>query len=193
MRQAAGKGFPGCAGVARSIYAQPAVTGAAKLVGVDRDDIGVIRLAGMDNDWETKIGRESIRNIYPIVGMVVGAIQAPVILQEEAFGTSRMHRDFMHTLTELRILIGHEFRADTAILGCPSSPAVFGPIYAAGRNCHVHTLFVAGINDDGMQGQAAVAGHPARAMRMIEQTTNEGPSLSRVAGFEERGRFDTAI
>src|SRR5262245_41585931 len=103
-----------------------------------------------------------------------------MILQEQALGASRMHRDFMHALPKLRMLVGQKFRADAAILRRPSRAAIFGAVNAARRNCHVNTLLVAWIEDDGMQGQAAVAGHPTRTMRMIEQTANEGPGFSGV-------------
>src|SRR5947207_12667866 len=135
----------------------------------------------------------TINDIYPVIAIIVEAIQNLVILHKEPFGTRRMHRDFMNTLPELRIPVGHELCADASILRCPSNSAVIGPVNAAGGDCYIHTLFVAGIEDDSVQRKTSIARHPAGAVRMIEQTTNQRPCFSRVAGFEEGGWFHAAI
>src|SRR5258708_38043800 len=44
-----------------------------------------------------------------------------------------------------------------------------------------------------MKSQAAVSGHPAGTMRMIEQPSHARPGFTRVAGFERRGRLYAAI
>jgi len=95
-----------------------------------------------------------------------------VILQEEAFRASGMHRDFVHALPELGIFVGHEDGADTAVLRGPGTPAVDGPVDAPGRNCHIHAPAVGWVEHDGVQGQASITRHPAGPVWMIEQATH---------------------
>src|SRR5215471_6034750 len=44
-----------------------------------------------------------------------------------------------------------------------------------------------------MEGQATIARHPPRTMRMIEKAADERPGLSSVARFEKRSGFRPAI
>ena len=75
-----------------------------------------------------------------------------MILQEQAFGTRRVHGDFVDALSELGVFAGHKHGADSPILCRPGAPSVVGAINAASRNRHVHALFVHGVEYDGMQG-----------------------------------------
>src|SRR5882724_11549106 len=132
----------------------------------------------MYNHREAKIRRHAVGNVGPVLAVVDRAIQTKMILQEEPFRTRRMHHDLMHALTEIGILAGHEHYADSVILRCPPSAAIVGTINTTGRNRHVHTPTFRGIQHYRMQCEPAVARHPARPVRMIEQATHEGPTLS---------------
>ena len=82
LRQAARERFPGGAGIARAVDAETTVAGAAKFVGLNRDDIDAIRFLRMHDDRETKIGRDAVGDVFPVFAAIVRAIQAPMILQE---------------------------------------------------------------------------------------------------------------
>jgi hypothetical protein len=43
-----------------------------------------------------------------------------------------------------------------------------GTVNAAGGDCYVHTLFVVGVEEDGMQSKSSIAGHPSGTMGMIK-------------------------
>src|SRR5262249_51268150 len=193
LRQTARKWLPGCSAVARAIDAKAAVTGAAELVGLDGDDVRTIGIARMNDNGESKIGRDAVGDVLPVFAVIVRAIKTPVILQEKAFGMRRMHRNFVNALAELGIFVGQKHSADAAILCGPGLAAVAGAINATRGNCDVHAPVVGRIEHDRMQSEAAIAGHPSWTMRMIEKATDEEPSFARVAGFEERGRFDAAV
>ena len=119
MRQAAHERFPRAATVARAIDAKAAVAGAAKLIGLDGDDVDAVRISGMNNHGEAEVGRHAVADVFPVFGVIVGAIKAPVILQEEAFGVRWVHGDFVNALAEFGIFVGQEHGANAAILRGP--------------------------------------------------------------------------
>src|SRR5215469_13064695 len=104
-----------------------------------------------------------------------------------------MQRNLVNALTELGIPVRRGHRSNAPILCRPSASPIFGPVNAAGGDRYVHPLFVVRIKDNRMQGEAAVAWHPARTVRMIEQATNQRPRLAVVARFEKCRRFYAAI
>src|SRR6185312_8676247 len=80
-----------------------------------------------------------------------------------------------------------------AVLRSPRLAAVAGAVHTAGGDGDVHSLLVARIGDDGVEREAAVAGQPARAVRMIEERAVQGPCFAGVAAFEEGRGFDAAV
>jgi hypothetical protein len=127
---------------------------------------------------ETEIGGHAVGNVGPVGGTIVGTIEAPVILQEEAIGLGGVHDNLVHALTKLRIFFRHVHNADTAIPCVPRFAGIIGAINARGGNGYVHPIGVNRVEHDGVQSEAAVAGEPAWAMGMIEESAYEGPSYS---------------
>ncbi|MBZ5724196.1 MAG: serine/threonine protein kinase [Acidobacteriia bacterium] len=124
----------------------------------------------------------------------VGAVQAPMVLQEEAFRARGVHHHLVNALAvELRILLRHVHHANAAVARLPGAPAVFGGVDAACRNGHVHPLRILRIEHNGVQGQAAQSGHPAGAVRMVVQAPHQGERFAVVARFVERRRLHPAI
>jgi len=193
LRQAARQGFPGAASIAGAIDAEAAFRGAAKFVGLDGENIDSVGIVWMHDHGKTEVGGHAEGNILPGIAAIVGAIESPVILQEEALGPGGMENDFVHALTELGIFFGHEDDADAAVAGLPRFGAVFAAIEAAGGDGDVEAGALGGIGNDGVKKQAAIAGHPARAMGMIVEATDEGPGFACVARFEEGGGLDAAV
>src|SRR5262249_43808513 len=193
LRKAARKRFPRRTAVASAVDAKPAVAGAAKFVGLDGNDVRAIGIPRVDNDGKAKIRRDAVGDIFPILTVIVGAVESPVILQVETLGASRVHGNFVNALSEFGIFVGHEHGADAAVLRGPGLAAVCGAVNAAGGNGDVHALIVGRVENDGMQGETAVAGNPARAVRMIEEAANQRPGFPSIARFEKRGRFDATI
>lgn len=103
LRQASYQRLPGNAAIAGSINAQPAVGCAAKLIRLNWNGIDAVWISGVHEHGKTKIGGHSIGYVGPAIGAVVRAIEPPMILQEQAFGTSRMDRDLVYALPELGI------------------------------------------------------------------------------------------
>src|SRR3989475_12646998 len=94
----------------------------------------------MYHHGETKIRRDAIGNVLPVFGIVIGTIQAPMILQVKTFRTGRVHRNLVYALPEFGILVGHEHSADASILRRPRTPTVVGPVNAAGWVGDVHAV-----------------------------------------------------
>src|SRR5207237_10215274 len=115
-----------------SIYNASAASPEATLFSLHRNDVNPIWVLGMYHHGETKIRRDAIGNVLPVFGIVIGAIQAPVILKEKTFGTGRMHRNLVYTLPELGILVGHKHSADASISRRPRTSAIVGPVNATG-------------------------------------------------------------
>src|SRR5579859_1390155 len=172
LRQAARQRFPGFACVARAIDAQAAFGSAAELVGLYRHDVDAVGIARVSDHRKTKVRRHIIRNILPGIAVVVGAVQAPVVLQEESFRARGVHSDLMHALAELRIFLRKVYNANTPIACLPFTPPVFGGVDATSRNRRIHPLRILGVKQDGVQGQAAKSWHPAGAVRMVEQSAH---------------------
>src|SRR5215467_10854721 len=104
-----------------------------------------------------------------------------------------MQGDLVHALSELRILVGHEWCGDAAVLSRPGGARVVGAVDATGGDRDVHALLVDGVEEDRMQSKSAVARHPARAVGMIEQSANQIPGFAAVASFEQGCGLDSAV
>jgi hypothetical protein len=96
-----------------------------------------------------------------------------MILQEEAFGAIGMQSYLVHALPKLGIFIRHEHDADALVLSGPCASAILGSVDPSRRDGHIHALGVRRIKHDGVQSESAISGHPAGAMRMIEQPSHE--------------------
>ena len=93
-----------------------------------------------------------------------------------------MADDFVHALSPLRILLirGHEARADSLVARLPILAAVVRSIDPSRRDRHEHSFRTRRIGKNRVQAQAAAAGLPLRAMRMIEEAAIERPRLAAV-------------
>src|SRR5215510_5529038 len=138
----------------------------------------------MHDNRETEIGRNTVGDVGPVFGVVIRAINSPMILQEQSFRPRRMQGYLVYALSELGILIRHKNRTDAAVLRGPCGAAVFGAVDASRRDGDVHAQFVRRVENDRVQSEATVAGHPTGTMRMIEQSANERPCFTTIARLE---------
>src|SRR5581483_1442695 len=99
----------------------------------------------------------------------------------------------MHTLTELGVLIRREGCADPPVLRCPGRSAIPGAVNSARRNSHEDLLPILRVENDCVQGEAAIPGHPPWAMRMIEQSAYQRPALAPILSFKQCRRFHSAV
>src|SRR5512142_3227258 len=111
-----------------------------------------------------------------------------MVLQKKAFRTSGMQGNLVHTLTELRVLVGQEYGTNAAVAGCPGSAAIITAVDTPRGDRDVHPLRRSRVEHNRVQRETAVAGHPARTMRMIEQSPHQGPGIAAIARLEESGR-----
>ena len=99
---------------------------------------------------ETEVRRHAMGDVLPSLAVVVGAVQAPMVLQEEPFRARGVHGDLMDALAELGILLRRMHDADTSIARLPRVPAVFGGVDTSSRNGHIHPLWILRVEQDGV-------------------------------------------
>ena len=92
-----------------------------------------------------------------------------------------MHDHLVHTLAELGILLGSKDYPDASVTSLPASSAILAAIEAARRDSYMHPFSLLGIEQNGVNEEAAVAGHPARPVRVIVETSYERPCAARIA------------
>src|SRR6266566_4409968 len=95
-------------------------------VAFDRDDVNGVRLMRMNVDREAEIAWQVAADFAPGVAGVIAAHDVPMFLHEERVRTLWMHRDMMHTMTDLGLRIGNVLRMQTLIDGLPRLSAVIG-------------------------------------------------------------------
>src|SRR6185369_14771169 len=100
----------------------------------------------MDDNWETKVGRQTLGDGFPGVAVVVARehadsrtiFPAAVVLHVESARYVFVARDLVHALAEFGIGIGNEAGTD-AVVGCfEGGAAIFAHVVAAGRDAKVN-------------------------------------------------------
>ena len=115
-------------------------------------------------------------------GVVVGAVDAAVVLQEEPLGTRRVPGHLVHALAELGVLLalGQELGPDALVARRPRAAVVGGLVDAAGRDRDGHRRRVGRVRKDRVEGLAAEAGAPLGSLRVVPQGLLEGEVLAAV-------------
>ena len=132
LRQAAHERFPGRASIASPINPQPSIASATEFLRLDRNNISAIGIMRVHDDRKSKIRRHAVGNVGPVLRVIVGAVNSPVILQEKPFRPRGMHGDLMHALPELGILVGHEQGSYTTVVRHPRRACIVGAVDPAG-------------------------------------------------------------
>ena len=86
----------------------------------------------MHGHGKTEVGRKAVTDVLPVFAGIVGAIEAPVVLQEKTLRSRGMHDDFVNALAEVGLLVGHEHGANAAVLCGPGATAIGSAVEAAG-------------------------------------------------------------
>ena len=133
------------------------------------------------DDREAEVGREAVGDGGPRAALVVGAVDAAVVLQEQPLGSRGVPGDLVHALAELGVLLalGQELRADPLVARRPGAAAVLGLVDAAGREGDGDRVRVVGVRQDRVEGLAAEAGGPLRAVRVVPQRSLQREGLRR--------------
>src|SRR5262245_25179440 len=97
--------------------------------------------------------------------------------------------EFMHALSELRIFVGKELCSQALVFRLTGFTSVLGAIHSGRGNRNMHSLYVAGIEDDRVKTHAASAWLPLRPVRVIEQSAYERPASSSVIRLEQCRRL----
>ena len=99
----------------------------------------------------------------------------------------------MHAVSDFRIGIGNELRAQPPIDGLPRFATVIGAKGAGGRDGNVNSFGILGIKEDGVQAHPAGAGLPLGAGSMAAQSGEFFPSLASISGTEQGSILHTRI
>ena len=175
-------------------HCEPAVHAHAVFVALLQHDIDDARVDGMDRDGKAKAGGQApFADVDPILAHVVAAIDAAVVLLEQHLRVGGMQCHLVDALPVFGVLIGAEIGADVAVARRPGLPAVIAAIASARGDRDIHAGRVIGIEQDGMQAQAAIAGEPGAAVRVIEERLVQIPGLAAVTRDEQGGRLGAGI
>src|ERR1700720_2817785 len=120
-----------------------ALWGAAKLIRFYRHDVHAVRIVWVHQHRETKIRGHPTRDVLPRITPVIGAVQPPVVLQEQSLGPRFMERNLMHALSELWIFLWQEPHTYSIVARLPRGPPILGAVNTSDRHSHVHAVFVA--------------------------------------------------
>ena len=111
-------------GVARAPDPGLAVRRVAAVAAADREDEDRVRLVRVDDDREAEVARAARRAMYvQVAALVVGAVDAAVVLQVEPLGRGGVPGHLVHALAELGVLLalGQELRPDALVARRPTS------------------------------------------------------------------------
>jgi len=121
----------------------------------------------MGGHREAEVGGQPLGDGSPGRTVVVAAVHAEVVLQEESLGHERIACDLVHALTELGERIGHEPSTHSGVRRRPRRAGVFGAVDPARRHSDEHLLRVGGVRKQRMDGLPAETGSPLWTVRVI--------------------------
>jgi len=124
---------------------------------------------------------------------LISAHDVPVLLHEERIGARGVHGDVVDAVTDVGLGVGDVLRVESLIDGLPGLAAVVGAEGSGGRDGDVDALWIAGVEDDGVQAHAPRAGLPARAGAVFAEAGDLVPVLAAVGAAEDGGVFDSGV
>ncbi len=160
----------------------------AILIALLECNIDRLWIRRMHGNREAEAAREpAFSEIDPVLARVVTAIYTAMVLLIDHIRVGRMHRHLMHTLSELRELGSHKISAYIFVIWSPGRATIVGAIAARGRDRDIDPIEIRGIQQNGMQGQAASTRIPLSALWMIVKTFIQRPRFAAIAGNKKAG------
>ena len=104
-----------------------------------------------------------------------------------------MHRDPVHAVADLGLLVRDVLGLQPAVDRPPALPAIVGTERACGGDCDEDAIGVGGIDQDGVQAQSARARLPVRAGAVATKARQFVPGLAPVGGAEQRRVLHTRV
>ena len=183
LRQAVAARGPADAGVARLVHAHTAVRGDAVDVGRQRDHVRAIRIARVERERESEVGRQAGADVGPGLARVVGAVDPAVELHEHPIGPGGGAMDAVHAQADLigRRVLGQVARREPLVAGTPARAAVLAEPDARGRYAHRQPVGVSRPGDDGVEAQPARA-----AIAALEEHAGVAARVERPLGLARR-------
>src|SRR5690606_15209995 len=196
LRQSLPQILPGRAGVARTPNSGFCVRHiAAGDVAVERQKVERVRITRMRRGREPKARRQPVLDAHPASTAVITAIHSAVVLLVQPVWLAGRHDHAMHALSVFGVsLILRQVVTPYALIArLPRLAAIFSVERASRRNGDPHLLFVGGMENNGMEDQAAATRLPVRPRGVIAEPHNVLPCLAAIIAAEEARRFDTGI
>src|SRR3954469_6441208 len=104
-----------------------------------------------------------------------------------------MHGDAVHAVADFSGRDRQVLRVETFRDRLPRRAAIIGAECAGGRNRDIQPIVALGIDEDGVQAEAARTRRPLRAGAVAAQRGELGPARAAVARFEQRGILDPGV
>src|SRR5919108_572799 len=170
--------------VVGAVDAEPAVAGDAVLGALFGHDPGDVRVGRVERDREAEAARKTVPlEPLPRVAVVVGAVDAAVVLLPQTAGTGRVGEQLVDALAHVRErVVREEVRGHALVDRSPALAAVLAPEAARRRDRGVDPV----VGElDRVAAHAAGARLPALSGRMLEETPDELEGDAAVVGAEE--------
>src|SRR5215469_14784050 len=147
----------------------------------------------MHVDREAEVGRQVAADLPPRVAGVVAAHDIPVLLHIQHRRAGRMHRDVVHAVTDLGILVRDTPGAQATVDRPPRLAGVIGPERARRRDRREDSGWVFRVLDDRVQAHPASPRLPGRAGVVAAQAGQLQPGLTAVSGLEQARVLDARV
>src|SRR5207248_5515302 len=163
--------LPARPAVTGAVDAEPAVAGDAVLGALLWDDPGDVRVGRVERDREAEPARQAVPlEPLPRVAVVVGAVDAAMVLLPQPAGTARVGEQLVHALAHVRErVVREEVGGDALVDRRPALAAVVAPEGARGRDRGVDPV----VRElDRVAAEAAGPRLPALAGRVLEEAVD---------------------
>jgi hypothetical protein len=141
---------------------------------------------GVGHHREAEVAGQPVGDRGPGAAVVVGAVDAVVVLRVQPLGVAGVPGDLVHALAELRPLVGHEVGADAGVARRPTRPGVLRAVDPAGGHGDQQPSRVTRVGQHCVHGLTTEAGLPLRAVRVVPEGTDQLEAAATVGGLEQR-------
>ena len=154
-----------------------------------RQHVEGIWVLGMDTQHKTKSGRQTLRNVPPVLAAVVAAVNTAVVLLVQRVESRRVSQHFVGALTELGQGVRREVGPHAAVAKVPTLTAVFRAKHAHGRHSNPHPVWILRVENHAVQAQSSQPKLPLGSGRVLGESSHLLPVVSPILGLEKRRWF----
>jgi hypothetical protein len=150
-------------------------------------------MMNIQGDRKTKLRRQVLLNIYPLIASTRRLVNAAMVLLVQDIGLGGMLDQPVDALAELRILLRQEIGASILIGKDPTVPTIVCTHTPDSRDPHPHARSIGRIRNNRMQAESPGTRFPAVTGRVSGQPLIERPCFPVIMALPETGRVNTSV